>query len=96
MQGNERVLHFASLAKYAAAFLRNTRLGNHGFQLEAQRPGASLQVCQNPTAMPFVISGSTRITISHAEPKGIEEENRDLACRRRHGLLLSDAPANRR
>lgn len=32
------------------------------------------------------------ITISHAEPKGIEEENRDLTCRRRHGFLLSDAP----
>jgi hypothetical protein len=30
MQGNERVLHFASLAKYAAAFLRNTVPSRHG------------------------------------------------------------------
>ena len=35
MLGNERVPHFASLAKYAAAFLRNTFPSGRGFELIA-------------------------------------------------------------
>ncbi|MFP3499625.1 hypothetical protein SB759_35990, partial [Pseudomonas sp. SIMBA_059] len=52
----------------------------------------ALQVCQNPTAMPFVIGGGTWIAIDHSKSQRIVEKDSNLTCRRRYGFLFPDTP----
>ena len=92
MQGNERVLHFASLAKYAAAFLRNTVSNRYRCQLVAHGPGAALEIRNDAATMPFIVGRSAWIMIGHPKSQGIVEKDGNLAGLRRHGLLLNDAP----
>lgn len=92
MQGDERVLPFTSLAKYAAAFLRNTFARGEGLELIAKRASAAVEICDNPGPMSLVVGHRTWISISHPKPKGIVKEYCNLECGRGDRFLLSDTP----
>ncbi|MBG6147967.1 hypothetical protein IWQ51_006123 [Labrenzia sp. EL_142] len=90
MLGDERVPHFASLAKYAVAFLRNTLGITHWRQGISERLGVALEIGKHTASMPLVIGHCTGIAISHADAQGVVEEDSDLASGCRDRLLLSD------
>ena len=55
--GNKGISHFVSLAKYAVAFLRNSRIRfrRHLMQDEAEGLGAALQISDHPAAIALLI-----------------------------------------
>ena len=81
MSLNKGVLHRDSLAKYAAAFLRNSPgFGSGGFlQNVAECLGAPLQIGQNTLPVPLLIVAGTGIGVVHSMPQRVVEEHRDLA-----------------
>ena len=73
-------------------FPRNTVSSRYGCQLVAHGPGAALQVRNDAATMPFIVGRSAWIAIGQPKSQGIVEKDGNLAGRRRHGLLLADAP----
>ncbi len=92
MLGNVRALQFASVAKCAVAFLGNTVSSRYRCQLVAHGPGAALEVGNDAATRPFIIGRLAWIAIGHPKSRSIVEKHGNLAGRRRHCLLLTEAP----
>ena len=84
---DERESYSLSLAKKAAAFLRNS-LSDRGVLLhgEAERLCATAQVGHRALTIPGFIVRRARVGVCHAIAQRVVEEDRDLACGGRHGL----------
>jgi len=87
---NEGEPHVASLAKKAAAFLRNTLGRGRGRQGVSKCLGSALEVGEHATAVSLFICCGPGITIGHAEAQGIVKEDRDLASSCGNSFLLAD------
>ncbi|MCV5927165.1 hypothetical protein OFO11_35255, partial [Escherichia coli] len=62
---DERVPHPDCLAKYAAAFLRNTFLD--WLQCEAKARGAPLELLDDAFSVPLLVLVGSRVLVLHAE-----------------------------
>jgi hypothetical protein len=72
---DEDKLHVASLAKKAAAFLRNSLIcvARNSLQDKAQRFGSALKVSEDATAILLLILVGTWIPVAHAVPECVVE-----------------------
>ena len=77
MLGDKCVSHFASLAKYAVAFLRNSHIELRWqfLEREAEDLGATLKVADDPAAIPFFILGGAGIIIRHAVAQAVVKQD---------------------
>jgi len=80
MLGHERVLHLASLAKYAAAFLRNSHVGLQWqfLQIIPERLCAAPEIPEYAIAVSFLIMGRAGVFLCHAVSEGIVEQDGNL------------------
>ena len=93
MSLDKGVSHRDSLAKYAAAFLRNTRLGGGALCLlqdESQRLRSPLKVAQDALPVAVFIVCCARIGVGHAVSERIIEQNGDFARGCSDGLGFAD------
>ncbi len=89
--GNKRVSRFASLAKYAVAFLRNSYVRFFGdfVQSEAEGLGSALQIADHSASIALLVLSSAGIVIRHAVPQAVIERHRDFSRGRGHSLCLA-------
>src|SRR5438132_3918635 len=85
---DKAVLYSGFLAKYRAAFLRNTSSLQQR-ESEFRRP--SMQLLDDALAVLLFVVRSTRVLIVDAEAHGVVEQDSDLARGRRHRFGLLDA-----
>src|ERR1700691_6233435 len=91
MLRDESKPHRASLAKNAAAFLRNSSPAGDSLQSVAQSSRTALKVGDNTGAISLVIVIRPRILVFHVVTKSIVEEHRDLPRRGCDGFGFADA-----
>src|SRR5215510_11608690 len=84
---DEAVLYSGSLAKYRAAFLRNT---SGLLQGKAELCRSAMQLLDDALSVLLLVVGSPWVFVIHAEAHGVIEQHRNFACSGRYRFGFAD------